>query len=114
MSMTGVITFSFFMVDRLGVGRWIGNWVCTCLRGCGPAARACCSAGRWRSRQACCLALAMFLRHKPWFEISSLPAQLAERTLWSLHLAVGAGLTLLAVLSFIGLMLDVPRLARTR
>lgn len=187
MYMTGVVTFSFFVMDRLGVGRWIGSaWsprllpsdglmrVASTLRraydwtfmvlltvwaisarywpvlagrwseGDSASALPVWSAlanqltiavavqlsvhaiswvtpgGRlpWLSGQVLVkagvlLALALFFRNRPWFGISDLPVEQAERTLWSLHFAAGAGLILLAALALIGLLLDARRLSGT-
>lgn len=188
MYMTGVVTFSFFLLDRLGVGRWIGSawsprflppaglmrsasvlrrvydwafvvllavWAVSALywpilaarwsldenaktlpvwSGFGiqlmvavfaqlvvhalawvqPGGRRVPLAGQVIVKAGVLLVLAMFFRHKPWFEISNLPADLAERTQWSLHFAVGISLGVLAALALLGLALDAPRLARTR
>lgn len=187
MYMIGVITFSFFMMDRLGVGRWIGlawsprllppagltqgasvlrriyDWafvvflagwtVCAlywpmapdgspggnagalpvwstlgallmiaviaqlvghALAWARPGNQHAPVVGQMAAKVVVLLAIAMFFRRKPWFDTSGLPVELAGHTQWGLHFAAGTGLTMLAMLALIGLMLDIPKLARAR
>jgi hypothetical protein len=186
MYMIGVVMFSFFVMDRLGVGRWVGSawsprflppaalmrsasglrrvydwtymvilsvWAISAfywpmlvahrpwdgnlqplpvwsvlsiqlmvvvaaqlsvhfMSWVAPGRQLVRISGQILVKSGVLVVLAMFFRHKPWFEISVPPTNLAEQALWILHFLASAGLILLAMLAFLGLLIDALALVR--
>ena len=71
-------------------------------------------ASRITAKVSVLVIVALFFRARPWFDIVGLPAELAQRTAWSLHFAIGCSFAVLASLAIVGVLLDANRLIRGR
>jgi len=66
-------------------------------------------AGSIAAKGGVLMILTVFFRNMPWFEVTNMPVDLVQRTVWALHFSVGFSLGVLAALALIGLMLEAPR-----